>query len=184
MNVVVRRTLTVADYLAWAEAQGDVTRTELIDGQVVAMSPELVEHNRVKGAVFVALRTAVKKAGIQGEVFTDGLTVPIEPHTAYEPDASLRCGARLPTNSKTVGDPVVVVEVLSPSSAHSDTGAKLVGYFKLASVRHYLVIDPDTRIVTHHARDETGAVTAHSLSDGTLSLDPPGIQLEIADIFE
>jgi Uma2 family endonuclease len=184
MNVVVRRTLTVADYLAWAEAQGDVTRTELIDGQVVAMSPELVEHNRVKGAVFVALRTAVKKAGIQGEVFTDGLTVPIEPHTAYEPDASLRCGARLPTNSKTVGDPVVVVEVLSPSSAHSDTGAKLVGYFKLASVRHYLVIDPDTRIVTHHARDETGAMTAHSLSDGTLSLDPPGIQLEIADIFE
>jgi Uma2 family endonuclease len=184
MNVVVRRTMTVGDYIAWAEAQGNVTRTELINGQVVAMSPELVEHNLVKGAVFVAFRTAVKKAGIQAQVFTAGLTVPIETHTAYEPDVSLRCGAWLPTKAKIVADPVVVVEVISPSSAHSDTSAKLIGYFKLPSVQHYLVVDPEARTVMHHARNAAGEVTAHTLSDGQLRVDPPGITVDIADFFD
>ena len=48
MNVALRKVLTVPDYLAWAETQGDGSRTELINGQIVAMSPELVAHNRTR----------------------------------------------------------------------------------------------------------------------------------------
>jgi Uma2 family endonuclease len=183
MNIAFNNAMTVADYLAWAEAQGDVTRVELINGQVVSMSPELVVHNLTKGAVFVALREALAKAGLQGQVFTDGLTVPIETHTAYEPDAMVRCGVPLPPKVRTANDPVIVVEVISPTSAHTDTSAKLIGYFKLPSVRHYLVVDPEARSLTHHARDEKGVVTAHTLTEGVLRLDPPGLVIDIAGLF-
>lgn len=183
MNIALRRTLTVAEYLAWAATQSEQQRTELINGQIVAMSPERVAYNRAKTRALKALERALAASAVDGEVFIDGLTVPIDVHTAYEPDVLVRLGLPLSENSLTVTDPVIVVEVLSPSTAHTDTSAKLVGYFKLPSVHHYLVIDPDMRTVTHHARGAGGAVSAYTLTAGRLRLDPPAIELEVADLF-
>jgi Uma2 family endonuclease len=179
MNIALRRALTVSDYLAWGEAQNERPRTELINGQIVAMPAERVLHNRIKGSVYLTLVEAVEAAGLPCEVFTDGLTVPIDDHTAYEPDALVRCGPPLPVNDLTVIDPVIIIEVISPTTAHTDTSAKLIGYFKLASVRHYLVIDPDGRTVTHHRREHPPAV----LTAGALRLDPPGLELAVEDLL-
>lgn len=183
MNIALRKVMTVDDYLDWAAAQNEEPRTELINGQIVATAPERVAHNQIKGAVFIALRRAMDAAGIDGQVFTDGMTVPIDEYTAYEPDASVRCGAPLPPTAMKVPDPIIVVEVLSPSSVHTDTSAKLIGYFKVDSVRHYLVIDPDRRSVTHHSRAADGQVPAAPQSTGTLRLDPPGLSIEVESLF-
>jgi Uma2 family endonuclease len=183
MNIELRRAMTVTEFLDWAEAQPEQPRAELINGQVVRMASERVVHNRIKGAAYNALRRALAEPGLTGEVFTDGMTVPIEPYTAYEPDATLRLGELLPPTARTVPDPVVVVEVISPTSVHSDTTAKPSGYFKLPSVRHYLVIDPDARTVTHHARAADGSIAARTLSDGTVRLDPPGLTIVVADLI-
>ncbi len=59
MNIALRRAMTVAEYLAWGEAQSERRRMELINGQVVPLSPERADHNRIKGKVFVALASAV-----------------------------------------------------------------------------------------------------------------------------
>jgi Uma2 family endonuclease len=183
MNIALRTPLTVDQYLAWARAQSDPPRTELINGQIVPMSPERVAHNRTKIKVLLALRQALVTAGVVGEVFIDGLTVPIDEHTAYEPDVLVYCGTPLPPDQMKVTDPVVVVEVKSPSTAHMDTTAKLVGYFKLASVHHYLYVDPEARKVTHHARAAGGTIVAHTLASGPLRLDPPGLVVEASDLF-
>jgi Uma2 family endonuclease len=183
MNIVVRTPLTVDQYLAWARAQSDPPRTELINGQIVPLSPERIAHNRAKGKVYLSLIRAMATAGVKGEVFTDGLTVPIDEHTAYEPDALVYCGDPLPPDQMKVTDPVIVVEVKSPSTAHMDTTAKLVGYFKLASVHHYLYVDPEARKVTHHARAADGTIVAHTLASGPLHLDPPGLVVEASDLF-
>ena len=183
MNIALRTPLTVDQYLAWARAQSDPPRTELINGQIVPMSPERVAHNRAKGKVYVSLIRAMATAGVRGEVFTDGLTVPIDEHTAYEPDVLVYCGDPLPPDQMKVTDPVIVVEVKSPSTAHMDTSAKLVGYFKLASVHHYLYVDPDARKVTHHARAADGTIAARTLASGPLRLDPPGLVVEASGLF-
>lgn len=47
---------------------------------------------------------------------------------------------------------MVVAEALSPSTAARDHGVKLDGYFSLASVMHYLILDAERRIVVHHKR--------------------------------
>jgi Uma2 family endonuclease len=183
MNIARLKTMSVAEYLAWGDSQSERVRSELINGQVVAMAPERVDHNRAKGAAYSALRQAVKAARLSCEAFTDGMTVPIDAHTAYEPDAVVHCGARIPPHQLTAPAPVIVVEVTSPTSAHSDTSAKLIGYFKLPSVRHYLVIDPESRAVTHHMRADDGTLSARTLTSGSLRLDPPGLEIDVSDLF-
>jgi Uma2 family endonuclease len=183
MNIALRTPLTVDDYLAWARTQSDPPRTELINGQIVPISPERIAHNRAKGGVYFALTRAITTSGVNGEVFTGGLTVPIDQHTAYEPDALVRCGAPLPSDQMKVTDPIIVVEVKSPSTAHMDTSAKLIGYFKLLSVCHYLFVDPDARKVTHHRRTASGTVEADTLTSGIIRLDPPGLTIEVTDLF-
>jgi Uma2 family endonuclease len=183
MNIALLKFMNVEEYLAWGEAEGDGLRTELINGQIVAMSPEQAGHNRIKGATYVALRQAIKAAGLPCETFADGMTVPIEPHTAYVPDVLVHCGARIPSRQLTVPAPVIVVEVISPTSRHSDTSAKLVGYFTLPSVHHYLVIDSDVHRLTHHARSDVGTPSVRVVSSGKLRLDPPGLEIDVAELF-
>jgi Uma2 family endonuclease len=117
-------------------------------------------------------------------VLADGPTVRIDDHTAYEPDTLVYCGQELPGDALVVPNPVVIVEVLSPTTMHTDTSAKLIGYFKLPSVRHYLIVDPDARLVTHHLRSAEDSASASDVTSGTIRLDPPGLSIDVSEIFE
>ena len=177
-----RRTeLTADEFIAWALEQPG--RFELAEGQVVAMAPERVSHTRAKLDVVVALRTALASRGLDCEAMVDGVSVRIDERTVYEPDALVRCGPRAAGDAVEVNDPIVVVEVVSPSSRGVDTGAKLAGYFRLPSLRHYLVVDTEARAAIHHRRDEAGAIGVRIVHDGSLSFDPPGLEIAAADIF-
>ena len=77
---------------------------------------------------------------------------------------------------------MIVVEVISPSSS-TDTGAKLAGYFALQSVRHYLVVNTITRVVTHHLRETDGAIATRIVREGSIALEPPGIEIDLERIF-
>src|ERR1043166_8658916 len=79
MNIALRKTLTVDDYLAWAAVQAEAPRTELINGQIVFMSPEQLQHNRIKRRIVHALQLGIDRSGIEAEAFTDGVTIPIDP---------------------------------------------------------------------------------------------------------
>ena len=62
-------------------------------------------HTRVKGAVYVALRGAVRAAGLPCEALPDGASVQIDEHTAYEPDALVYCGEGSGANSMIIPNP-------------------------------------------------------------------------------
>jgi len=82
-----------------------------------------------------------------------------------------------------VPDPVIVVEVQSPSTRSADAGLKLARYFSLASVAHYLMIDPVKRLVIHHRRGADGLIVSRIATDSTLDLTPPGLTLPVAELF-
>lgn len=113
----------------------------------------------------------------------DGMAVRTDERTVYEPDALVRCGARMADDDVVVTDPVIVVEVVSPSSCNIDTGVKLVSYFRLPNLRHCLVVDIAGRAVTHHRRDEAGGIATRILRDGMLALDPPGFEVAVEEFF-
>ena len=173
--------MTVDEFLAWAEGRDG--RWELHNGALVAMAPERVAHWETKGEVFVALRNAIARASLPCRAAPDGATVRINARTAFEPDASVYCGHRPPPSALEAPSPIIVVEVLSPSTAANDHTGKLEGYFSLPSVVHYLILDADTRKVIHHKRGQADVIETRILADGVLRLDPPGLEMAVQDLF-
>ena len=167
--------MTAEAFVAWAMARPEGERYELCDGAVVAMAPERIEHTEAKGLLFLRLFRAIEAAGLPCRAYTDGVTVRVDDHTVYEPDVTVRCGPPLPPGTVVMTDPLILVEVLSPSTRGIDVGAKLSDYFRIPSLRHYLIVRPDRRVVIHHRRDEAGAIMTAILGDGPIRLDPPGI---------
>ena len=172
--------MTVDEFLAWVMEQPG--RYELEDGHVVAMAPERLGHVRAKTAAFDALRAAVARARLPCEALPDGAAVRIDAKTLYEPDAMVFCGAAPARDALAIVAPVVVVEVLSPSTGRRDSHEKLVGYFMVPSIQHYLIVHPDCRILVHHAR-RSDEIATRILHGGPLRLDPPGLDLTIEDLF-
>lgn len=179
-----RQRMSSDEFLAWAMEQPDGRRYELVGGEVVAMSPERLAHTETKALVWLALRTAIERAGLDCQALADGVSVEVEEGTIYEPDALVRCGERLPGDTVKLSDPVIVVEVLSPSTRARDAGAKLEDYFRLPSVRHYLIVKTDSRSAIHHRKDASGAIETRILRGGRLDLDPPGLTVEVEAFFE
>ncbi len=56
-------------------------------------------------------------------------------------------------------------------------------YFRLPSVRHYLIVWADRRQIIHHHRDDTDAITTAMLTGGEIRLDPPGIAIKVEAIY-
>ena len=89
--------MTVDEFLAWLDEGPEGMRHELVAGEVVAMAPERAGHARRKAEVWLALRDAIKAAGLTCEALPDGMTIKIDEHTAYEPVRSSTAKTRSPT---------------------------------------------------------------------------------------
>ncbi len=177
-----RTTMHAQDFLDWVETLTEGQRYELVSGEPVAMAPERNRHNLVKAECWLAFRQAVRLAGVSCTVLSDGATVEIDENNVYEPDVTVQCGKPIDLDSTTSTHPTILVEVLSPSTKGVDSSKKLLGYFQLPSVKHYLVVDPSKRAVIHHYRT-VGGIGTSLIHEGSFHLDPPGIKLDIADFF-
>jgi Uma2 family endonuclease len=181
MTVLTKPRMTVDEYLAWAE--GHPGRYELHKGEVHTMSPETAGHADTKAAVYLALLNSIRQHRLPCHVFPDGMTVRIDQMTAYEPDAVVYSGERIPRSAVEVPNPLIVVEALSPSTRQFDVSIKLAGYFRLASVAHYLIVDPTEPMVVHHSRGTGCDIITRVVTEGTIALDPPGLEIAVADIY-
>src|SRR5437763_16246595 len=181
MTALPQIRMTVDEFLAWADRQPG--RYELANGIVHAMSPEGAGHAKVKFAVQAALAAGIRARGLPCHMLPDGMTVRIDDMTAYEPDALVYCGPKLAPSALEVPNPMIVVEVLSPSARHIDLSAKLADYFRLPSVAHYLIVDPEKPRIIHHARAAGDAILTRIVNEGSIRLDPPGLDLATADIY-
>jgi Uma2 family endonuclease len=175
--------MTFEDYLAWSARQ-ERGRYEFIDGGIVEMPAEGVEHNRVKSALWMALREAVAAAGFAGEALADGMAIRTRGGArAREPDAMVSA-TRVAPKSLFVPDPLIVAEVVSPSSERDDTGDKLDEYFSVPTVAHYLIVRPEKQLIVHHARSTDGTVRTSFVTGQNLMLDPPGLSIDLTPVWE
>jgi Uma2 family endonuclease len=181
MSLVSKQRMAVGEFLEWAT--GREGRWELVNGVAVAMGPERLVHGLTIHRVVSAFERAIAAAGIGCHAVPDCVIVRIDAYTGYQPDALIYCGAPLGDDTLAVDTPTIVVEVLSPSSAIRDFRDRLVGYFRVPSVHHHLIVDPDRRIVVHHRRGEADVIETRILADDILSLSPPGLAVAVADLF-
>jgi Uma2 family endonuclease len=175
------RRYTREEYRRWCEAQPQ-GRYERVDGLILALAPERGAHVRVKGAVYTALKRAISAAGVPCQALPVGATVETG-DSDYEPDAMVNCGAAMADDAIAAPNPVVVVEVPSPGTASTNTGAKLAGYFLVPSIAHYLIVHPTRRTVIHHRRSGD-SIETRIIVNGLIAMDPPGIVITVEEIYD
>jgi Uma2 family endonuclease len=174
--------MKVDEFLAWSQRQPD-DRYELVDGEIVAMTRDTVRHNQAKLAAACALQDAVRRARLPGVVFIDGIGVPIGERSLRMPDVLVLCGAEPDPEAVIIECPLIVVEVGSPSNERDHTGTKLVDYFSVASIRHYLIVFSEKRVVVHHQRHDVGNIDTRIAHDGDIVLNPPGMTVPFAALL-
>jgi Uma2 family endonuclease len=146
------------------------------------MSLERVLHGDTKGEIYATLRGSGSARGLPCKAYPDGVAV--DRREDHLPARSVGFPwRRPPPDAQAITDPIIVVEVLSPSTAAIDHGRKLSGYFSLPSVEHYLILDPERRAVIHHKRGQGDAIETRVLTNGVARLDPPAFEVAVEALF-
>ena len=177
---LIARTVGREEFRRWVLLQPR-GRYERLDGKIVAMAPEQGAHLCMKAAVWLALREAIAAAAVSCQALPDGATVATG-DSDFEPDALVNCGAPMGDDAIEAPNPVIVVEVLSPSTQRIDSGLKLAGYFAVGSIQHYVIVHPTRPQIVHHRRHSAGIETA-IVTGGVLRLDPPGLRLDVTALY-
>ena len=146
--------LTPEEYLTWERKQP--FKNEYYNGQIIAMSGASRWHNRIAVDITVQLSNQLMES--ECEVFAGEMRVRTSPTVSYlYPDVIVVCGEpRFEDDTfDTLLNPIVVIEVLSPSTAAYDRGEKFESYKQLASLQDYILISQDRVRVEHYCRRET-----------------------------
>jgi Uma2 family endonuclease len=176
----MRQRLSREEFRRWAAGQGQ--RYERLAGEPIAMAPERIEHARIKSRIWAAFDRAIKQNNLPCEALPDGVTVEVDTDTDYEPDAVVNCGPPAPGDAIAATNPVIVVEVLSPSAEHIDLADKLADYFRVPSIQHYLIVRALRREVIHHRRSGS-EIIGRVINIGDILMEPPGITINLSDVY-
>ena len=173
--------MTADEFFAWSEGLPDEERYELVEGEPVRLQSERIRHAETKFAAVTALKAALRTAdALDCHAFIDGVSVRIDEHTVREPDALIHCGPYDPEDIFAT-NPVVVIEVASPSTFQTDATRKLLDYFVVSSICHYLILAPEQGRVVHHRRSPVeGEILTRILGrEATVDLSPPGLVVSV-----
>jgi Uma2 family endonuclease len=148
--------VTIGAFDTFLGAQADTTLFELVEGVIVMMTNPTEVHEQIAGNIGAPLKLAMDARGCR--TYQGGIRVQRsdDPNDTDKtrPDVVVRCGA---IGTKTyITDPLVVVEVLSPSTIDVDRGPKLDFYKSLPTIRHIAFIYQDQMRVEHYRRGEQG----------------------------
>lgn len=152
--------MTVAEFLTWEESQQE--RHEFVRGEVFAMVGVRRVHGIVSGNIFAALHQQLR--GTPCRAFTEALKLQVADDVLFYPDVFVTCDPADLRTDLLFRAPTVVVEVLSPSTQAWDRGQKFAWYRRVAGLREYLLVDPDTRELTLFRRGDQGLFTLHDLT--------------------
>lgn len=174
--------MTLADYLAvdtWPDG-----RVEWFDGRPFAMSGGSSRHAAVAVNILGHLVAALRGTDCRAINGDQRVNIDLAGSWLY-PDAGIVCGdfVHAEQDAHSIINPTVLIEVLSPSTRDFDQGARFDQYRRLASLQHYVLVDPDTRHVIHHARCGPGWFRL-DLEDGAVDLSPVPVTLPLDIVYE
>jgi Uma2 family endonuclease len=183
MQLAEKHALTEAEYLAFEETSP--FRHEYVGGEAYAMSGGTLRHNRITANTLFTLMSNLK--GKPCQVFMNDVKLHVARDSAYYyPDVMVACAeqATAANESQVVSDPLLVVEVLSPSTEATDRREKLHAYRHLPSLQEYALISQDSQQVEVYRRqgDISWLYITYEPGD-TVEFVCVGVTLPIAELY-
>ena len=173
--------LSAADYLAWEAAQPE--RHEYIDGEVFAMAGAEDRHVTVSMNLAFALRQHL--GGSPCRTYMSDMRLHVAAANSYfYPDVLVTRSALDLASPMVKTEPKLIAEVLLPSTAAYDRGAKFSHYRRLAGLEEYVLIDLDTRSTDCFRKRDDGLWVLHPFARGeAVSLASVALELSATQLF-
>lgn len=183
-EAALKMKLSYEDYLS-IEAEHD-QKHEFLDGEVFAMAGGTPTHAALKTSLTGMVWSQLGAGPCRPFDADLKIRVPATGLATY-PDLSVICGPleRDAEDRNAATNPVLLVEVLSPTTAAWDRGEKFAHYQQLPSLRHYLLVSQDRPAIEHFARQADGSwrYTRH-LDGDTLHLPDLGLTLRVSEVYQ
>jgi Uma2 family endonuclease len=179
-----RVTYTPAEYLARERVAE--TKSEYLNGEILAMTGASIPHNYITLNLGAELRQRVR--GLGCSTFVADVRVRVRHTGLYTyPDVMVVCGPLQYDDDRrdTILNPVVIVEVLSPSTEAYDRGEKFRQYRRLESLREYVLVAQDAARIERYVRQgDLWVLSEVSGLDATLTLEAVNAAIPLAAIYD
>jgi Uma2 family endonuclease len=184
MSAIAKKKLTEAEYLAIERAAE--LKSEFYNGEMFAMAGASRQHCEIKENLSVEIGSRLK--GGPCRTYSGDLRVKVDRTGLYTyPDLLIVCGKAEFDNVQkdTLTNPQVIVEILSESTESYDRGKKFLHYRRLPSLREYVLVSQDKKLIERFVRqsDDAWLLTTFDNPDGDFTLSTVPIRVPMADVY-
>lgn len=162
-------------------------KSEYVDGEMYAMAGGSERHNLIAANVIIAIGTQLRNRPCR--IYPSDLKVRVpNSRKFFYPDVSVVCGETQCADDArdVILNPILVVEVLSESTAAFDRGKKFHAYQQIESLQEYLLVAQDEQVVEHYIRQEESPwlYTKVGGLDAAIVLPNIKCQLALRDVYD
>jgi len=174
--------ISVADYLEGEEISS--IKHEYINGEVYAMAGASDRHHRISANVFIKLDSHLAQSTC--EAFMAEMKLKADASTFYYPDVFVSCD-KIIKSSFYREEPVLIIEVVSPSTRQTDRREKLRIYQQIPTVQEYVIIEQDRIHLEIHRRQPDGHWITYFYNEGDfdeqIEFQAVGLSLNLEEIY-
>jgi len=158
---------------------------EFYYGEIFAMAGTTLVHNELVFNFTAILKNNLKKRNKKCSVYFEAVKVQIDRKQHYTyPDVVVRCD-KSEDDNLTITKPVLIIEVLSQSTREYDTGQKFTFYKKIPSLKYYILVEQDYRLITCYTREnDFWYHQVYTKLDEIIKLEHLDIEITVKGIYD
>ena len=176
----IKSKITLKEYLDGEEISP--TKHEFLDGEVYAMAGTSQNHNRISGNFYNILSNHLENSPC--EPFIENIKVRAAEEVFYYPDVLVTCEGEF-KNPYYCEEPILIVEVVSPSTRQIDRREKLRAYRQMPSAQEYVIIEQEKITVEIYRRQPDGNWITYffSRTDEEFTLESVDLTVKMAELY-
>jgi len=185
MQATKLQKLTIEEYLEIEQSSDN--KYEYHDGYIYGMAGGTVNHGRISTNISREIGNNLIKKGSSCEIFNSDVKLHIQKENRYVyPDGMVVCGDLQYSEDykEAITNPILIIEVLSKSTADYDRGDKFFFYQQIKSLQEYILIEQDKmQIDIYSRRKNLWKISRVTQKDGTLHLSSLDITIDLNEIY-
>lgn len=166
--------VSVEDYLQGEKISP--AKREYVEGEIYAMAGTSDNHNRIVNEFVTLLSNHLRDS--KCEPFSADIKVKVTKNVYYYPDVLVSCEEE-PEDPYFRNQPILIIEVVSPSTEHIDRREKLLFYQQMPSVQEYVVVDQHTMNVEVHRRQPNGGWITYYFNESSDIVELASVKLSL-----